>query len=110
MAIPSAALFDRNVVVARNLATTDGQGGFTKRYGVIGTEVGRLNPAGSSERDQADQLNAVVTYVMYFQTSAEILRDDRLIVGDQKFRVVSVIEPSETGVYKKALLEEVQRG
>jgi len=56
------------------------------------------------------RLDGRVSAAGYCAGSANVRRDDRLLVAGRVFRVLAVLDPSLPLSHRKTLLEEVQTG
>jgi len=91
------SLLNHDFTISRQVRTFDGQGGWTISYAETGTVRGRLRPASSSEREAAQADERVVTHVFYCNADEDILRGDRITLGDLVVDVEGRREPSKAG-------------
>ena len=93
------SLLNHDFYHSRRRQTGDGQGGWVEDPVPIGTVRGRLRPATSAEREQAAQEQRQITHVFYCQAGEDIVRGDRLQIGDLVVEVQGVREPSLAGYH-----------
>lgn len=95
--------------VYRRTRTPDGQGGFEFTYTLL--EAGRpvkVDQASARERSEAEQAGASMTHKIYQADTADSQRGDEFRSGDKTYRVNNVVEPSHSGVYRRADVELIQ--
>jgi head-tail adaptor len=102
------SLLNNTFAVERRRRSPDGQGGWAIDYVAIGSVVGRMRPAGSREQDIADLESREITHVLYVVASANIVRGDRVSVGDLTVEVEGIREPSLAGHHLEIDCREVQ--
>jgi hypothetical protein len=93
--------------VWRPSETLDSMGGRAVAFSQVGTVRCKVDAAGQSERELADQWAAEHTHTVFFLPSADVRRGDELRGGSLVLRVLSVIEPSSPQ-YRKALCSTEQ--
>ena len=95
--------------VYRRTMTPDGQGGGTWVYTLL--ESGRpvkVDQASARERMEAEQAGSSMTHKIYQDSQADIQRGDEFRTGTKVYRVNDVVEPSHSGVYRRADVELTQ--
>lgn len=101
-------LFNNTFTISRRVRTSDGQGGWSISYVELGTVEGRLRPAGSAEREVADQEGRRITHVLYVLEGTDIARGD-LVEGDGVVvEVLGIREPSRADYHVEIDCEERQ--
>jgi SPP1 family predicted phage head-tail adaptor len=110
------SLLNNEFTVARRRRTSDGQGGWAIDHVPIGTVRGRLRPASSRERTEAQRQDREITHVLYVAAGADIARGDRVTLAPSTgsgqalaVEVEAVREPSQAGEHLEIDCRELQR-
>lgn len=102
------SLLNREFTLQRRRRTPDAQGGWSLDYVSTETVRGRIRPASSSEQQQAAKERRQITHVFYCLSGQDIVRGDRLSLGDLVVDVEGVREPSEAGHHLEVDCRELQ--
>jgi hypothetical protein len=102
-------LFTHTTTLRRNVPTSDGHGGYKEALTTVETLQGRLWPATERDMQLAGQNEARVTHAWVAPPYTDVRVDDVLVINGRTFQVrVPHLEPS-VNIYRKCLVEEVQR-
>ncbi|WP_442803377.1 phage head closure protein [Streptomyces pseudogriseolus] len=104
--------FNRRLEVWRETAVDDGAGGQEVTVAQVGTVRAKVDQPSPTERLMAQQSGSDHSHNIYLLPRADVRRGDELrgtdaIGNAQRFRVLSVVQPS-VPVYSKALVELTQ--
>ena len=103
----------KSILYYRPTRTSDGSGSFGFGYPEVGSPTGTVNcrkrPIGSRELETASQEKVKVTHVIYFDMTATMVRDDKLVIGGIDYILRVNLSPSED-VFQKWAAEEIQKG
>jgi SPP1 family predicted phage head-tail adaptor len=102
------SLLNNDFAVSRRRRTPDGRGGWVIDYVSIGTVRGRLRPASSRERAEAQQQSREITHVLYVVAGEDIKRGDRVTLNSLVVDVEAVREPSRAGEHLEIDCREIQ--
>jgi head-tail adaptor len=102
-----AHLMNRTLTVRREVTASDGYGGQTVAYSLVGDVPARVSRPSASEREVAAREGVEITHEVYLNPEADVRRGDQLVDGDQVLEVVSVVEPSRVDYRKATCREEV---
>jgi SPP1 family predicted phage head-tail adaptor len=98
------SLLNNDFAVSRRRRSPDGQGGWAIDYVPNGTVRGRIRPATSRERVEAQQESRDITHVLYVVHGEDIERGDRVVTGPSTgsgqaltVDVEAIREPSKAG-------------
>jgi len=103
-------LLNRDATISRITRSTDGQGGWAESFTPQFTSKVRVSGLSFRERSQGAAELAEVSHAIYFESTKDVRRDDRILVGTTNYDVLSVQSPSVSGVYLRANVKEEQRG
>jgi head-tail adaptor len=103
---------NRSLTVWRETTVDDGAGGQETMLAQVTTVRAKVDQPSPTERLMAQQSSSNHSHNIYLQPRANVRRGDELRGTDalgnaQKFRVLSVVQPS-TPVYSKAFVELTQ--
>jgi len=103
---------NRRLEVWRETSVDDGAGGQETALAQAGTVRAKVDQPSPTERLMAQQSGSDHSHNVYLSARADVRRGDELRGTDalgnaQKFRVLSVVQPS-TPVYSKALVQLTQ--
>lgn len=105
--------FNQTLTSQRLGRVRDGAGGWTETLAPLITTPTACSsrPAGQKEQTIAQQLQAVVSHVVYVVPPLDVQRDDVLTLsGGLTGRVIAVMNPGGLDRHWEVLLEAVQRG
>ncbi|WP_228181988.1 head-tail adaptor protein [Streptomyces anulatus] len=102
-------LLNRVLEVWRTTTVPDGAGGEETAQVRLADVRAKVDQPSASDRLLAAQAGSDHTHTVYLEPTAGVARGDELRGGEQVFRVLSVVQPSEP-VYSKADCELTQRG
>ncbi|MET9516390.1 head-tail adaptor protein [Streptomyces sp. NPDC002994] len=105
---------NRRLEVWRTTTVDDGAGGQDTTLLLQGTIRAKVDQPSPTERLVAQQADSKHSHDAFMLPTADVLRGDELRGTDglgqaQKFRVLSVVQPSRP-IYSKALCELIQTG
>ncbi len=105
-------LLIHSFTVQHKLRAANGKGGYLEEYEPVGTVLrGRINPATNREIEVAQQKQAEVTHVIYFDPATDILVNDRILFEGRGFRVtIPNADTPSIPIYQKCFTVEIQRG
>ena len=103
------SLLNNDFVQSRRRRTPDGQGGWAIDYVSLGAIRGRLRPASSRERTEAQQQGREITHVLYVVAGTDIKRGDRVTLNSLVVDVEAVREPSRAGEHLEIDCREIQQ-
>ena len=89
-----ASLLNNTFTVYRRVRTSDGQGGWTISYALVGTLEGRIAPKATAERVVGDSEEAQITHTLYCVAAENVARGDLVASGGLLVEVLGVREPS----------------
>jgi SPP1 family predicted phage head-tail adaptor len=95
--------------VYRTVRTDDGQGGHNEALVHVGDIAGRLRPTSASERNSADQLNVMMSHVLYCAATEDIQRGDTVVGAGADLKVIAVRDPSYEGHHYQVDCDEIVR-
>lgn len=75
------SLLNHTFQVARMRRSPDGQGGWSIDYVEIDPVEGRLRPASSSEREEAQRMERRITHIWYVRAGEDVARGDVVSPG-----------------------------
>jgi head-tail adaptor len=104
-----AKLLNSRVDVWRMATVPDGAGGETTSLTQVGSARAMVSQPSASERMFADQGQSLHSHTVHAPPGSDIRRGDELRRGTQRFRVLSVFEPSRP-IYVRADCELTQHG
>lgn len=84
------AFRSHTATVERTGRTSDGVGGWLKSAVTAGSVVGSLQPGGGGDTEAAGQERSKVGWSFFCDVGADVRRDDVLVIGDGRYRVVNV--------------------
>jgi head-tail adaptor len=93
--------------VWRRTETADAMGGRATTWALVGTVRCKVDVPSVSERELADQWQALHSHNVFVMPSADVRRGDELRGGPLVLRVLSVVEPSRPD-YRRALCSAEQ--
>ena len=102
------SLLNNIFTLFRRRRTPDGRGGWAIDYVAIGAVRGRLRPASSRERVEAQQQGREISHVFYVVYGEDIGRGDRLTLADLTVEVEAVRQPSRAGEHLEIDCREIQ--
>lgn len=89
------SLLNNTFAISRLQRTPNGQGGWAEEYVSIGSVLGRMRPASSSEREVAALEERSISHVLYVVAGTDIARGDKVELDALVVTVEAVREPSE---------------
>lgn len=102
-------LLNSTLDVYRRALVSDGQGGQTYTYTLLeAARRIRLVQATPKEQIEAEQAGASMSHKVYQDHDDDIQRGDEYRNGTKTYRVANVVEPSTSGVYRRADVELIQ--
>lgn len=87
-------LLNKTVTIDRATTAADGAGGHTRTPATIATLRAKIDPASARDRNVADRDADRVTHTGYFEAGVDVIRDDVVTEGTNKFKVLSLLPPS----------------
>lgn len=102
------SLLNNIFTVERRRRSPDGQGGWAIDYVATDPVRGRIRPATSREREVASREEQLITHVLYVVAGPDIVRGDRVTVGNLMVEVLGVREPSKAGEHLEIDCQERQ--
>jgi len=87
-------LLNKTVTIDRDTTTSDGFGGNTRTPTTIATVRAKIDPASARDRSVANRDADRVTHTGYFEAGVDVIRDDVVTEGINKFKVLSLLPPS----------------
>lgn len=103
-------LFNKTLTVKRKVEVSDGQGGWTESYEIVGYIKGRISRAGIGERTVAAQQHAEVSHTVYCGADEDIKRGDLVTDGNIIVEIIGVNNPSLADHHLECLGVEIQNG
>lgn len=102
---------NQQVEIWRSVRVSDGGGGYTVTKVQQSTLRARVSQPSAAERVIGEQGHAEWAAVVYFDPSADVVRNDEIRrAGRQTLVVESTVEPSESGTYLRANCSAEQAG
>lgn len=102
-------LLNSTLDVYRRAEVSDGQGGVTYTFSLlVAARRVRLVQATPKEQFEAEQAGASLTHKVYQNHNDDIRRGDEYRSGTDRYRVMSVVEPSTPNTYRRADVEIIQ--
>ncbi len=99
-------LLNKTVTIGRDTTTSDGAGGHTRIPVTIATLRAKIDPASARDRSIANRDADRVTHTGYFESGVDVIRDDVVTEGTNKFKVLSLLPPSSPD-HQKIVMEVI---
>jgi len=107
-------LLNQDVKISRPTNVADGQGGYKKTFAVSTATIrARIRSASVTERERASREELRLSHVMYMETTADVLRADRILELADLARTMDVIQIShlsQSGHHLEIGLEQIVSG
>ena len=87
-------LFNKTASIYSKSRTDDMQGGWIIDYGVIGTTKVRVSVLSGVEKQYAGETDRRITHKVYANPDSNIVRGNKLVIGNLSLEVLDVKEPS----------------